>query len=196
MQWVMHDTFKTLSLHMSKCPDDIPGGLDVLRLQRTGHKSHRTICRTSGNEMRSNLTRRCAVLWDRGGGNKVKTKKPTSSWVWPTWRWWCPVMLKNPADVNNDASFPVIEFRSSLTVLSPCHHNLKYMNNQMIMSCETQYYLWRMMLHIATQKLSGKCLSPPSCNSPRVVNTPHCLKSDQNWKVEGWGLSRNGKPPL
>lgn len=42
-------------------------------------------------------------------------------------------MLKNPADVISDASFPVIEFRSSLTVLSPCHHNLKYMNSQMTM---------------------------------------------------------------
>ena len=49
------------SPHVSTCPDHIPGCLDVLRLQRTGHKSHRTICRTSGNETQSNLTRRCAI---------------------------------------------------------------------------------------------------------------------------------------
>lgn len=49
---------------------------------------------------------------------------PTSSWVWPMGRWWCPPSSMNPARIKRENMVPDSWFFSSLTVLSPWIHSL------------------------------------------------------------------------
>ena len=58
-----------------------------------------------------------------------KGPKPTSSWVCPTSKCWWDTPRKCPIEVSRHASFPVKLFRSSFTVLSPCHHILRFTNS-------------------------------------------------------------------